>query len=81
MYAYEEPRLAQAFISTYLDLRPPRPRFARRFPIYLAHDSLIIWTFCLRRNDIWWPQGYTLQAWINETLEILRALGLLDSRG
>jgi aminoglycoside phosphotransferase (APT) family kinase protein len=78
MYAYEEPQLAQAFISTYLERRPPRPGFERRFPIYLLHDSLIIWTFCLRRNDIWWPQGYTLRAWIEETLGILRGQSLID---
>jgi aminoglycoside phosphotransferase (APT) family kinase protein len=79
MYAYEEPQLAKAYFSTYFDLRPPRPGFARRFPIYVMHDSLIIWTFCLRRNDIWWPHGYTLRAWINETLELLHALGLPSS--
>ena len=78
MYAFEEPRLARAFISTYLERRPPRPGFAQRLAIYLLHDALIIWAFCLRRNDIWWPEGYTLRAWVEETLAILRAQGLLD---
>jgi hygromycin-B 7''-O-kinase len=78
MYAYEEPRLAKAFICAYLDRRPPRPGFAQRFPIYLLHDSLIIWAFCLRNNDIWWPEGYTLRSWVEETLEILRAQGLFQ---
>lgn len=78
MYAFEEPRLARAFIRAYLDRRPPRPGFALRFPVYLLHDALIIWTFCLRRNDIWWPSGYTLSAWAEETLAMLRDQGLLD---
>lgn len=73
MYAFEEPRLARAFISTYLERRPPRPGFARRFAIYLLYDALIIWAFCLRRDDIWWPDGYTLRAWVEQTLAILRA--------
>ncbi len=78
MYAYEEPRLADAFVRAFLVRKPPRPGLAQRFPIYLLHDSLIIWAFCLRRNDIWWPQGYTLRSWVEETLEILRAQDLFQ---
>ncbi|MGH2503411.1 MAG: phosphotransferase family protein, partial [Ktedonobacterales bacterium] len=73
MYAYEEPRLAQAYIGAYLARRPPRPGFTRRFPIYLRYDCCIIWAFCLRNNDIWWPADMTLRGWVAETLELLRA--------
>lgn len=76
MYVYEEPRLAGAFTGAYLARRPPRPGFAQRFPIYLLHDSLIIWLFCLRNHDIWWPKGMTLQIWVEDTLERLHTAGL-----
>jgi hypothetical protein len=49
----------------------------RRFPIYLLHDSLIIWVFCLRRNDIWWPADMALRSWVDETLALLLANGCL----
>ncbi len=78
MYAYEEPRLAQAFVRAYFDRRPPRPGFTQRFPVYLLHDSLIIWAYCVRNNDIWWPDGYTLRDWVEETLGILHSQSLLD---
>ncbi len=75
-YVYEEPRLTGAFTRAYLARRPPRPGFARRFPLYLLHDSLIIWVFCLRIQDIWWPEGMTLRDWVDETLHRLHAAGL-----
>lgn len=76
MYVYEDPRLAGAFIGAYLARRPPRPSFALRFPLYLLHDSLIIWLFCLRNSDIWWPEEMTLRGWVEQTLTKLRAAGL-----
>ena len=79
LYVYEEPRLAGAFTGAYLARCPPRPGFARRFPIYLLHDSLIIWLFCLRNHDIWWPGGMTIQSWVEETLTMLHAAGLPDA--
>lgn len=77
MYAYEEPRLARAFFAAYLTRQPPRPGFARRFPIYALLDCLIIWTFCVRNKDFWWPAGTTLRGWVAETLVALRAAGAL----
>jgi len=79
MYIYEEPRLAQAFFGAYLARRPPRAGFRRRFPIYLLRDCLIIWVFCLRRNDIWWPADMTLRGWVDETLALLVANGCLPN--
>ncbi len=78
MYVYEEPRLAAAFIGAYLARKPPRPGFAQRFPVYLLHDCLIIWAYCVRHNDIWWPADMTLRRWVEETLAALRAAGLPD---
>lgn len=81
MYVYEQPELARAFFGAYLARRPPRAGFRRRFPIYLLRDALIIWVFCLRRDDIWWPDGMTLRAWIEDTLARLAASGCLPADG
>lgn len=50
-----------------------------RFPLSLLRDCLIIWVFCLRRNDIWWPAEMTLRGWVHETLALLQASGCLPN--
>lgn len=44
-YFDESPELAALFARTYLDLRPPRPGFSARFPIYMLLDRIIIWAY------------------------------------
>ncbi|MGH2505577.1 MAG: phosphotransferase [Ktedonobacterales bacterium] len=78
MYAWEEPALAWSFIHSYRARCPSRPGFAQRFAVYMLLDSLIIWTFCLRRDDIWWPEDYTLRAWVEDTLGVILGQGLLN---
>ncbi|MFI5278024.1 MAG: phosphotransferase family protein [Ktedonobacterales bacterium] len=81
LYVYDDPALAQSFFAAYLARRPPRAGFRRRFAIYLLCDALILWTFCLRRDDIWWPEGMTLRAWVEDTLARLAAGGCLPAEG
>jgi hygromycin-B 7''-O-kinase len=81
LYIYDDPALAQSFFAAYLARRPPRTGFRCRFSIYLLRDALIIWTFCLRRDDIWWPDDMTLRAWVEDTLARLSASGCLPAGG
>jgi hygromycin-B 7''-O-kinase len=79
LYVYQEPSLAAAFFGAYLARRPPRAGFTCRFPIYLLRDALIIWTFCLRSSDIWWPDGMTLRGWVEDTLARFTVSGCLPA--
>lgn len=79
LYVYQEQSLAAAFFGAYLARRPPRAGFPHRFPIYLLRDSLILWTFCLRRDDIWWPADMTLRGWVEDTLARLTASDCLPA--
>jgi hygromycin-B 7''-O-kinase len=75
-YFDEDPALARAFIETYLALRPSRPGFAQRFPLYVILDRLMIWEYIQRYQPEvarglgslrQWTERYTL---IAETLGI-----------
>lgn len=47
-YLDEEPELARAFLSKYLEQRPARIGFGERFPIYMLRDRAIIWEYLQR---------------------------------
>jgi len=64
IYADENMDLAQAFVSAYMQQmqeynRPSRPGFAKRFPVYMLLDRLIIWRFG-QRHGVWWDPRLTL---------------------
>ncbi len=74
-YLDEDGELARAFLRTYLGLRPPRPGFADRFPVYMLRDRLIIWEYIQRpvgepRRD----QRPTLREWAEPYTSSLEAL-------
>jgi hypothetical protein len=66
--------LARAFARAYLDRKPPRPGFARRLPVYLLRDRLIIWEYC-QRPDVAtpWDPRLTLREWAAPSLAALSA--------
>lgn len=49
-YLEEEPRLAQAFLATYLDRAPARPGLRERLAVYMLRDRLIVWEYFQRHE-------------------------------
>jgi hygromycin-B 7''-O-kinase len=66
MYLEEEPGLARVFVQTYLAARPARPDFARRYPLYMLDDRLILWVYFHRHGMRYWPAGWTLRKWAGQ---------------
>jgi aminoglycoside phosphotransferase (APT) family kinase protein len=63
-YLDEDRELARMFLSTYLGLRPPRPGFEERFPVYMLRDRLIIWEYIQRPGmESMRDREHTLQGW------------------
>ena len=74
-YLDEDGDLARAFLRTYLGLRPPRPGFADRFPVYMLRDRLIIWEYIQRPGMEHMRGGkQTLRAWAEPHTASLDAL-------
>jgi hygromycin-B 7''-O-kinase len=63
-YLDSEPESAGEFVRAYADAKPLRPGFARRFPIYMLHDRLIIWEYAQRTGAHWWPEQFTFREWV-----------------
>ena len=66
-YADEDVELARTFVSAYMEQarvcnRSLRSDFAKRFPIYMLLDRLIIWQFA-QRHGMWWDANLTLRDW------------------
>ena len=68
-YVLHRPELAQAYLRTYLALRPPRPGFEARFRHYVLHDRLIIWEYA-QRNRVWFTADQALRPWAEPFLGI-----------
>ncbi len=69
-YLEEDPRLAEAFVQTYLQHKPPRPGFAQRFALYMLDDRLILWDYFLRHGPRDWPASWTLRDWASRSLSL-----------
>jgi aminoglycoside phosphotransferase (APT) family kinase protein len=68
-YYCRSPEIARAFLRAYHALRPERPRFAERFPMYMLHDRLIFWEYG-QRNKLWFREGMTLRDWAEPQVEM-----------
>ena len=66
MYLDEDPKLAQEFLRAYVVNRRPRPRFAKRFPIYMLDDRLLIWEFCQLIGRPLWDERLTFREWASK---------------
>ncbi len=74
-YLDEDRELARTFLHTYLGLRPPRPGFEERFPVYMLRDRLIIWEYIQRPGMEHMRGGeQTLRAWAEPHTASLDAL-------
>jgi aminoglycoside phosphotransferase (APT) family kinase protein len=54
-------RLAQAFVTAYLDRRPARWGFAERYTLYMVRDRLIVWEYGTRPDHHWFPEGQSFR--------------------
>lgn len=55
----DTPDVAHAYITSYTTLRPPRPGFDARLPIYYLADRLVIWAY-----------GHSLARWFDPALKL-----------
>lgn len=63
------PDCAAAFLSAYLEHRPPRPLFLRRFKLYTLLYLLIGWAYGQRHPELnWWDPKLTLREYIEPIL-------------
>ena len=65
-YLNEDSLLAGAFFSAYRKHTLLRPNFARRFPIYMLLDRVILWEFFQRQGWRWWPEQWTFRDWAGQ---------------
>jgi aminoglycoside phosphotransferase (APT) family kinase protein len=65
-YLNEDPQLAGAFFAAYRTHTSLRPNFARRFPIYMLLDRVILWEFFQRQGWRWWPEQWTFRDWASQ---------------
>jgi hygromycin-B 7''-O-kinase len=84
-YLDEDPQLARAFLTAYVERMPARPGFAERFGVYMLRDRLIIWEY-VQRHDIPrvqpaggrlrppWDPDLTLREWEEPYITEARAL-------
>jgi len=75
-YFDEDPRLAREFLTTYLRLKPARPGFAARFPLYMLLDRLIIWDHLQRNEAATAANLGTLRNWAEFYTLIANRLGI-----
>lgn len=63
-YLDEDAEFARSFLRQYLDMHPPRPGFAARFPVYMLRDRLIVWEYGVRpETPTWWDPRLGLREW------------------
>lgn len=78
-YFDRDPKLAREFLTSYLRLKPPRPGFSYRFPVYMLLDRLIIWEH-IQRNALEMANKLgTLRDWSERYTTILQSLGISAS--
>ena len=65
VYIDEDPQLAYTFIQAYVNKKPPRPGFARRFQIYMLLERHIIWSFCHEHGLVSWCKQWTFREWVS----------------
>lgn len=68
VYMEEDPQLARGFIDAYRAQKPPRRGFEKRFPVYMLHDRLIIWTYFQRNHAVWWGDSLMFREWMQRYL-------------
>lgn len=62
-YLNEDAQLARTFLDAYRAIKPLRPGFINRFPVFMLLDRAILWEFFQRHNLRWWPASWTFRDW------------------
>lgn len=70
VYLDENPALAREYLQAYMNERPPRAGFARRFPIYMLDDRLQAWAFSQQIGRVEWDPQWTLREWAGRYVSI-----------
>ncbi|HEX4203941.1 MAG TPA: phosphotransferase [Ktedonobacteraceae bacterium] len=65
-YLNEDSQLASEFFAAYRKHKALRPEFARRFPIYMLLDRVILWAFFQRQGWCWWDEHWTFRDWASQ---------------
>ena len=68
-YSRVDRRAASRFLDAYRALRPLRPGFEERIPLYALADSLLFWEYG-QRNRIWFRAGQCLREFAERFLEL-----------
>jgi len=76
-YFDQDPNLAREFLSTYLQMKPPRSGFSDRFPLYMLLDRLVIWDYLQRHEDEVASKLGSLRDWTERYTLIARQLSLI----
>ena len=71
IYFDESPALAEAFLLTYLELKPPRPGFVERARVYMLLDRLIIWEYVVRQEPRIAQKVGSLRHWMERYVELV----------
>ncbi len=66
LYIDEDQQLAYEFIQAYVNKKPPRPGFSRRFQVYMLLDRLVIWSFCHKNGLASWSKQWTFRDWVSQ---------------
>jgi len=69
-YLALDSQLAREFAQTYLRKKPPRPGFAKRFPVYMLQDRAILWEFFQRHGLRWWDEKWTFRDWASQYVSV-----------
>lgn len=65
-YLERDPHLAQEFLDAYRGLKPFRPGFVKRFPVYMLLDRAILWSYCQHNGLHWWDASWTFRDWASQ---------------
>ncbi len=73
-YFDQDLEVAREFLTTYLQLRPPRSGFRERFSLYMLLDRLIIWEYIQRHEVEGASKTGTLRDWTERYTQIAEEL-------
>jgi len=76
-YFDQDSEVAREFLATYLKVRPPRPGFRERFPLYMLLDRLIIWEYIQRHEVEVARKLGTLRDWTERYTQIAEELNCM----
>ena len=58
-------------VQAYAERKSLRPGFAKRFPVYMLLDRLIIWEYFQRNGNVPWNKQWTFRDWASRYISYL----------